>query len=102
MSKIYLVAYDFPGSSDKYSDLFDELKKSRGWWHYIDSVWLLNTDESADEIYERLERYLDDDINMFITEIGNDYQGWLPDRAWKWIRKHTNRESRSNKQMEPT
>ena len=102
MSKVYLVAYDFPGSSDKYSALFDELKRSPGWWHYIDSVWLLSTDESADEIYDRLERFLDNEISLFITETGNDHQGWLPDRAWKWIRKHVNRERRSNKQTEPT
>ena len=102
MSKTYLVAYDFPGSSEKYSELFNELKDSPRWWHYIDAVWLLITDESADEIFERLEPYLDDDISLFITEIGNDHQGWLPDRAWKWIRKHVTRKSRSKKHMQPT
>ena len=100
MSKIYLVAYDFPGPSEKYSELFNELKNSRRWWHYIDAVWLLSTDESADEIFERLEPSLDDDISLFITEIGNDRQGWLPERAWKWIRKHANRERRPDKQTE--
>lgn len=100
MSKIYLVAYDFRGSSDNYFDLFDELQKSPRWWHWIDSVWLLRTEESADEIYERLEPYLDNDISLFITEIGSDHQGWLPDKAWKWIRKHVDREGRSNKQTE--
>ena len=100
MSKIYLVAYDFRGSSDNYSDLFDELQKSPGWWHWIDAVWLLSTDESADEIFERLEPSLDDDISWFITEIGSDRQGWLPKRAWKWIRKHANRERRPDKQTE--
>ena len=102
MSKIYLVAYAFPGPSEKYADLFHELKESRRWWHYIDAVWLLNTDESADEIFERLEPYLDDDISLFITEIGNDHQGWLTDRAWKWIRKHVTRNNRPSKHMEPT
>jgi hypothetical protein len=101
MSKIYLVAYDFRGSSDNYSDLFDELQKSPRWWHWIDSVWLLRTEESADEIYERLEQYLDNDISLFITEIGSDHQGWLPDKAWKWIRKHVDREGRSSTQMQP-
>ena len=102
MRKTYLVAYDFPGSPDKYSDLFDELQKSPKWWHWIDAVWLLRTDESANEIYARLEPHLDEDINLFITEIGNDHQGWLPSKAWKWIRKHVSRESRSEKQMQPT
>lgn len=101
MSKIYLVAYDLPGSSDEYSDLFDELRKSPRWWHYIDAVWLLSTDETANEIYARLEPHLYEEINLFITEIGNDRQGWLPRKAWKWIRKHANRESRSSTQMQP-
>ena len=102
MSKIYLVAYDFRGSPDNYSDLFDELQESRRWWHWIDSVWLLRTEESAEEIYERLEPYLDNDISLFITDIGNDHQGWLPGKAWKWIRKHVDRKSRSNNQPQTT
>ena len=64
-------------------------------------VTLLRTDESANQIYTRLEPHLDDDINLFITEIGSDHQGWLPHKAWKWIRKHVDRESRSNTQMQP-
>ena len=100
MRKTYLVAYDFTGSPDKYSDLFGELRKSTGWWHWIDSVWLLRTKESADELYARLGPHLDEDINLFITDIGNDYQGWLPSKAWKWIEKYANSESSSSKQME--
>ena len=87
MKKASLVAYDFTGSPDTYSGLFDELQKSRKWWHWIDSIWLLRTEESADRIYGRLEPHLDDDISLFITEIGSDHQGWLPRKAWKWIRK---------------
>ena len=68
----------------------------------MNAVWLLSTDETANEIYARLEPYLDDEINLFITQIGNDRQGWLPRKAWKWIRKHANRESRSNEQIQPT
>ena len=88
MRKTYLVAYDFPGSADKYTELFDELKKSPGWWHYIDGTWLLRTDDSANEIYKRLKPYLDDDINLLIIEVGTDRQAWLPKKAWGWLRKH--------------
>ena len=101
MPKIYLVAYDFTGSSDRYSELFDELVRTRNWSHYIDAVWLLSNDESANRIFERLEPHLDDDISLFITEIGSDHQGWLPDKAWKWIRKNVERDSYSNTQMQP-
>ena len=102
MGKTYLVAYDFTGSPDRYSELFDELKESPKWWHWIDSVWLLRTKESANQIYARLEPHLDEDINLFITEIGSDHQGWLPRKAWKWIRRNANGESSSSRQMEAT
>ena len=88
MRKVYLVAYDFPGSAEGYTDLFEELKRSTAWWHYIDGAWLLSTTESADDIFNRLEPYLDDDINLLIVEVGGDRQGWLSSRAWKWINKH--------------
>ena len=87
-SKVYLVTYDHEGPSSKYAKLFDELKKSKHWWHYIDSTWLVVSTEGANEIYERLQPYLDDDINLLVIEVGRDRQGWLSEKAWNWIRRH--------------
>ena len=95
--KTYIVAYDFHTSyfrkqwedpSDTYKDLFKEIMECPHWLHHIGSVWLVKTNESADELYRRLEKYLDDNILLLIVEMGRDRQGWLPEMTWKWIQEH--------------
>lgn len=88
MKKVYCVTYDYKGPSARYQPLFDELKRFPGWWHYLDRTWLIPSDKNAAAIYERLKPHLDADINLLIIEVGRDRQGWLPKKAWEWIRKH--------------
>lgn len=88
MKKMHLVAYDLPDPSDKYVDLFEELRDFENWWHFIDGVWLLYTDESADSIYDKLEPHIDKKVNLLVIDVGDDSQGLLPKKAWKWIKKY--------------
>lgn len=83
--KVYMVTYDYKDKS-KYNGLYDELKKFGKWWHYIDSSWLIVSDLDSNTIYARLKPYLDNDINLLIIEVGADRQGWLPEKAWAWIK----------------
>ncbi|MBM4054379.1 MAG: hypothetical protein FJ264_06870 [Planctomycetes bacterium] len=90
--KIYLITYDYKGSADNYSGLFTKLKKFTGWWHYLKNSWLVKTDKNANQIMEYLESELDNDINLLIVEVGKDYQGWLSEKAWKWIDRNIDEE----------
>lgn len=90
--KVYLVTYDYEGPSSKYSRLLDELKKSKKWWHYIDSTWLIVSNERAKGIFRRLKPHIDDDINLLVIEVGSDRQGWLSEKAWAWISRNLPRE----------
>ncbi|MGK8225484.1 hypothetical protein ACRS2S_30425 [Achromobacter xylosoxidans] len=92
MKRVYLITYDFKGSSEKYSHLFDEIKKFSGWWHYIANSWLIITEDSAKEIFGKLKPHVDNDINLLVIEVGKDRQGWLPEKAWEWLKKHLPRE----------
>jgi hypothetical protein len=88
MRRAYLVTYDYKGTSEQYSALFDELKKSVGWWHYIANSWLIISEDDAKGIFEKLKPHLDNDINLLVIEVGKDRQGWLPKKAWEWIKKN--------------
>ncbi len=81
-----MVTYDFKGSADKYADLFLELKKFSGWWHYISNSWLIISESDAKGIFEKLKPHLDADINLLVIEVGTDRQGWLPKKAWEWLK----------------
>jgi len=88
MSKVYVVSYDLNKSGQDYKGLYGELKKSRGYWHYLDSTWLIYTGESANELYDRIGEHIDKNDLALVIEVRRNYQGWLPEKAWDWIRQH--------------
>ena len=82
---LYVVSYDLRKQGKDYIGLFEQLKHSRRWWHYLDSTWLISTEESPSELYNRLVAHLDADDRILIIGAGNHIQGWLPKDAWEWI-----------------
>lgn len=88
MRKAYLVTYDHKGPATQYASLFETLKSFPGWWHYIDSTWIVVADSDARGVYEKLKPSLDNDINLLVVEVGSERAGWLPKKAWEWIKKN--------------
>lgn len=83
---LLIVSYDLRKPGQNYSGLWDELKNSPRWWHYLDSTWLVATSETASQLYNRLLQHLDKGDSILIIEAGKNIQGWLPQEAWDWIR----------------
>jgi CRISPR-associated endonuclease Cas2 len=84
---VLLVTYDLTKPGQEYEELYEELKKSEGWWHYLQSTWLIYTRESPKELYNRLANHLDKTDSLIIFEIKKNYYGLLPKEAWAWIQK---------------
>lgn len=86
MRKIYSINYDLPKPGTNYDGLIREIKTRGHWFHYLDSHWLILTDESASEISSRLRQHIDNNDRLLVSEFGPDRDGWLPEKAWQWIR----------------
>ncbi|TON65800.1 hypothetical protein CGH51_23250, partial [Vibrio parahaemolyticus] len=57
--------------------------------HIMESTWLVSTSLSASQVLDRFTSYLDNNDKMFISKVNtNEYQGWLDEDTWKWIREH--------------
>ena len=86
---ILLVSYDLRQPGGDYSGLIEELKECSAWWHYLKSTWIVSTDETPDQFAERLRRHLHkrDRLLVIAVEPGASRQGWLPKKAWDWLRK---------------
>jgi len=84
--KIYVITYDLNREGQNYAQLYEELKKSPQWWHYLDSTWMIHTNENANDIYTRLAKHIDKNDHILVIEVGVDRQGWLPEKAWEWFR----------------
>lgn len=86
--KVFNVSYDLRKAGQDYSGLTDELKNSPSWWHYLDSTWLIATRESADQLWERISSHVDKNDSVLIMRVTAECSGWLPEKAWEWIRQH--------------
>lgn len=85
---VYCVSYDLNKAGQKYAALYEELKKSSSWWHYLDSTWLIYTSESAKALSDRLKTHLDQNDNLLVIKVTSEYAGWLSQEAWDWINKY--------------
>lgn len=85
---ILLITYDLKTPGKDYTSLYESIKKCGSkWWHYLESVWIVKTELSPNECFERLKENIDKNDYCFIVDItGKERQGWLPSKAWEWIR----------------
>jgi hypothetical protein len=88
MHKVFAISYDLKTPGRNYGPLFEAIKKSPKWWHYLDSMWLVYTTETPKQIWDRLSGCLDKNDVMLIIEVRNNSYGFLPKAAWEWISQH--------------
>ena len=82
---VYCVSYDLNKSGQNYTALYEELKKSSSWWHYLDSTWLILTSETVTQLTDRIRKNIDDNDSLLVIKVVRDYGGWLNQEAWDWI-----------------
>ena len=89
---IYVVSYTLrPSLLRNTSALSNELQKpGTRWAHHLNNTWLVATDETANELYERIRRFFLQTDSILITPFNPNgtYSGWLPQEAWDWIEEH--------------
>lgn len=81
---IFNVTYDLNKNGQNYSGLYKELE-STDHLHFLDSNWLINTSETAEGLYNRLKKHLDNNDNIIVIKVTKPYYGWLPQSMWDWI-----------------
>lgn len=83
-----LITYDLNRPGQGYKDLHEAIKNlGTSWWHYLDSTWLVSTTLTVEQATTRVEAVVDKNDHFLIVNItGDATQGWLPEKAWTWIR----------------
>lgn len=86
MHTVYAVSYDLRQTGEPdYEGLIAELKNSPGWWHNLESTWLISTLESANDVFKRIAPHIRKIDSVLIIEVRDNKAGWLPKEAWEWI-----------------
>lgn len=86
--KAYIITYDFKKEEADVSDLAEAIKGFGFWWHYLKHSWIIKTDRTVQQVYDKLAEYLQDDMHLLVFELGKQRQGWLPKKAWGWLKKN--------------
>lgn len=86
---VLLVTYQLKNPSKDYKDFYEALKSAPKWWHYLDSTWLIVTEETPKIWYNKIESKIEKgkDSVLFI-EVENNYYGLLPRNSWDWIKEN--------------
>ena len=84
--RVLLVTYDLNKPGQNYDGLYDLLKSANSWWHHLDSTWILYTRLSPEIWSQKIRSVIDSGDHFLIIEVRSNYQGWLPKKAWDWLR----------------
>lgn len=86
---LYLISYDLKNSTKDYSSLYEAIKSYGQWWHYMDSTWIVSTQSQIETVVQSIRSQIEEADNLFVVEIsGCRRNGWLPKKAWDWLRAH--------------
>jgi hypothetical protein len=81
-----LISYDLRGKNKDYNILFEEIKKADGWWHHLESTWIIETNSTLNYWVDRIRSVIDQNDSFIAIEISNGKaNGLLPREAWNCI-----------------
>lgn len=84
----YLITYDLNDPGQNYEDVIQAIKDaSTGvWCSYWKSSYLIRSDfQTAQEVFNKIEPFLDKNDKCLVIEVKNNKQGWLTEKQWEYI-----------------
>ena len=75
MKKRYFITYDLNKAGQDYENVIQAIKSASDGANY----------QSAQEVSDKITKYLDRNDSLLVIEVINNTQGWLPKDAWKYI-----------------
>lgn len=86
---VYSISYDLRKPGTNYIGLYEAIKTIGAWASPMDSYWLVDTDLTAGQIFDRLRVHMDENDLMLVAGITQDYKGFLPNEIWSWLKSRT-------------
>lgn len=75
---VYMVGYDLNKVGKNYDELITKTKQiSNGWWHHLDSTWLINHNGSSVAIRNALTPHLDENDELLVVKLEKGYAAWI-------------------------
>jgi hypothetical protein len=68
----YIVGYDLNKPGQAYTDLIEALKAYPNWWHYLDSTWVLKSNQTTEQIRNHLQQFIDRNDELLVVRLSGE------------------------------
>jgi len=85
----YLIGYDLNKKGKDYDGLIAKIKEiSNGYWHHLDSTWLIGHAGGAKVIRDALRPFLDNDDELLVVLLAKGDAAWygFNDSGSEWLK----------------
>ncbi len=82
---VYCVSYDLLAPGKNYDDLIAEIKSSPSWAKPLKSLFLVQTNETPEQLYNRLRPKMDANDFILIIQVRRPYFGFMDKNVINWI-----------------
>ena len=83
---VYLVTYDLNDPGQRYEEILKNLRAYSDYKYIMKSTFLICTNETSEQIYERAtKRGLDKNDYFFVAPVTKPAYGWLNKEVWTWL-----------------
>lgn len=72
----YLISYDLYRPGQDYTQLLQAIKRLGGWWHHLDSAWIVKHSGPATAIRDALTPHIDANDELLVVRLTGE-------GAWK-------------------
>ena len=84
-----LIGYDLNNPGQNYTDVIETIKSmANGWWHHLDSTWLINTSLSTSVVRDRVKAVMDARDKALVIDVSGDPRAWwgFSESGSKWLK----------------
>ena len=83
-SEAYLLIIEIH-TTDDHTALFNELRNSERWWHFLSNAWIVIRRDTLVELQGKLLPLIRQQDRMLILPARGPTAGWLQKDAWEWL-----------------
>lgn len=65
-----MIGYDLNREGQNYPELIEAIKAlANGWWHHLDSTWIVNTNLTAAAVRDKLAAHIDANDELLVAKV---------------------------------
>lgn len=86
----YMITYDLNSEGQNYDKVIEAIKEAStgAWCSYWKSSYLIKSNLTVQQVSDKITPYVDSNDSLIVIEVKKNYQGWLTEKQWKYIREN--------------